>query len=176
VGGADHRPFGPHFLDPPQQELAELSRLFDLSEHRLDHLLAQPVTAAMAGTSEPGRHPGEQRAGLGRPLGGGGPGSVLLSSGRDVALDPPPAERAKIGRRAVAGIGRCFVRIAAQIGLDAVEQRSQLRLIVAVVAERMRDDDLLLRVDRGLRVVALDRCTSLCLWIWDWLSGASDNE
>jgi hypothetical protein len=32
VGGADHGPFGAHFLDAPQQELAEAARLFDLSE------------------------------------------------------------------------------------------------------------------------------------------------
>jgi len=32
VGGADHRPFGTYFFDAPQQQLAEFSRLFDLSE------------------------------------------------------------------------------------------------------------------------------------------------
>src|SRR4029077_10344203 len=92
----------------------------------------------MAGASEPSGHPGEERAGLGRPLGGGGLASMLLSPGRDVAFDPPPAQRAKIGCRAVTCIGRDFIRIAAQVGLDAVEQRSELRLIVAVVAGGVR--------------------------------------
>jgi len=32
VGGADHGPFGTHFLDAAQQELAEAACLFDLSE------------------------------------------------------------------------------------------------------------------------------------------------
>jgi hypothetical protein len=43
---------------------------------------------------------GEERAWLGRPLGGGGLAATLLSSGRDVALDAPLAQRAKIGNRA----------------------------------------------------------------------------
>src|SRR6478672_1991414 len=42
----------------------------------------------MAGASEPSGHPGEERAGLGRPLGGGGLASMLLSPGRDVAVLP----------------------------------------------------------------------------------------
>jgi hypothetical protein len=90
-----------HFLDSRQQELTKAHRLLDLPEHRLDHLLAQPIAAAMAGAPELGGHPGEERAGLGRPLGDGRRGSVLWASGRDVAFDPSPAERAKIGRRAV---------------------------------------------------------------------------
>ena len=40
VSGADKRPFGPHFFDTAQQELAEPSGLFDLPEHRLDDLLS----------------------------------------------------------------------------------------------------------------------------------------
>ena len=48
MDGADHRPFGLHLLDSPQEELAEPSRLLDLSEYRLDHLLAQAVAAALA--------------------------------------------------------------------------------------------------------------------------------
>src|SRR6266567_5212523 len=43
VGGADHGPLGPHFLDAAQQELAEAACLFDLSEHRFHHLLSQSV-------------------------------------------------------------------------------------------------------------------------------------
>jgi hypothetical protein len=92
MGGADYRPFGSHFLDPAQQELAEASRLLDLPEHRLDHLLAQSVAAAIASTPELGDHSGNERAGLCGPLCSGGLGSVLLSSGRDVALDPPSAQ------------------------------------------------------------------------------------
>jgi len=48
------------------------------------------------------------------------------------------------------------VRIAAQIGLDSIEQRSELVLIAAIVAERVRHDDLRVSIDRGLCIVALD--------------------
>lgn len=72
---------------------------------RLDHLLAQPIADAIAGAPQLGEHPGEERAGLGRPLGGGGLAAVFLSSARDVAFDPPPPQRAQIGSRAVACIG-----------------------------------------------------------------------
>jgi hypothetical protein len=36
---------GAHFFEAAQQELAETARLFDLSEHWLGQLLAQPVGA-----------------------------------------------------------------------------------------------------------------------------------
>ena len=45
VGGADHGPLGTYFLDAAQQKLAEAACLFDLSEHRLHHLLSQSVTS-----------------------------------------------------------------------------------------------------------------------------------
>ena len=81
---------------------------------------------------------------------------MLLPPSRDVAVDPPPAERAKIGSRAVTGVGRDFLRIALEIGLDGIEQRSELRLIAPIGVEGVRHDDLRRRIDRGLRVVALD--------------------
>src|SRR6202051_1583193 len=42
VDGADDSPLGAHFFEAAQQELAETTGLFDLSEHRLGQLLAQP--------------------------------------------------------------------------------------------------------------------------------------
>src|SRR5579883_2040749 len=42
------------------------------------------------------------------------------------------------------------------MGLDGVEQRRELRLIAAVIVEGVRHDDLRRRIDRSLRVVALD--------------------
>src|SRR5919198_5218770 len=60
VGGADQRPFCFHFLDAAQQELSEPSCLFDLSEHRLDDLLSEPVATSPSGPSELQAHgPGE---------------------------------------------------------------------------------------------------------------------
>jgi hypothetical protein len=47
VGSADKSPLGAHLFEAAQQELAESTRLFDLSEHRLGQLLAQPVRAVV---------------------------------------------------------------------------------------------------------------------------------
>jgi hypothetical protein len=48
VGSADKSPLGAHLFEAAQQELAESARLFDLSEHWLGQLLAQPVRAVVA--------------------------------------------------------------------------------------------------------------------------------
>ena len=48
VSGADDGPLGAHLVDAAHQELSEAARLFDLPEHRLGQLLAQPVGAGMA--------------------------------------------------------------------------------------------------------------------------------
>ena len=52
----DHGPFAPDLIEAAQEELAEASGMLDLSEHRLDHLLAQPVTAAPPGSPQPLGH------------------------------------------------------------------------------------------------------------------------
>src|SRR6266852_4764108 len=62
VGGADHRPFGRHFLDAAHEELPEASCRLDLTEHRLDDLLAQAVAAAPTAAFEPALHRLGQRA------------------------------------------------------------------------------------------------------------------
>ena len=46
VDGAQEGPFCLNLVEAAQQELSEPSGLLDLSEHRLDDLLAQSVTAA----------------------------------------------------------------------------------------------------------------------------------
>jgi hypothetical protein len=43
VGGADHRPFLSDLAEAAEEELSEASRRLDLTEHRLDDLLAQAV-------------------------------------------------------------------------------------------------------------------------------------
>jgi integrase len=54
VGGADHGPFGAHFLYAPQQELAEAASLFDLSERTArtvplhEHLIEQGFVSFVA--------------------------------------------------------------------------------------------------------------------------------
>jgi hypothetical protein len=115
---ANHRPFG---LDHPQSPTTLAARSVRI-------LLAEPVAAAIAGA--PDGHRGGERAGLGPPFAGSALGSALLSPDGDVA-DPSPTQRAKIGARALACVDRGFVRIASQVGLDDIEQRRELRLIIA---------------------------------------------
>ena len=56
VGGANQRPLTPDFVEPSQQELTKTSRLFDLSKHRLDHLLSQPISTSIATALKLGCH------------------------------------------------------------------------------------------------------------------------
>src|SRR6478672_1282366 len=62
VGGADHGPLGTYFLDTAQQKLAEATCLFDLSEHRLHHLLSQSVRRFEAAVVDPFAHQLRQRS------------------------------------------------------------------------------------------------------------------
>jgi hypothetical protein len=45
VGETDEAPLGGDLLDVAQQELAEATRLLDLSEHRFGQLLSQAIGA-----------------------------------------------------------------------------------------------------------------------------------
>src|SRR5258708_29920429 len=62
VDGADHRPLGSDLVEAAQEELAEASGVFDLTEHRFDNLLSQAVAAASAGALEFCRHGGLSRS------------------------------------------------------------------------------------------------------------------
>ena len=66
VGGADKSPLGAHFFEAAQQELAEAARLFDLSEHRLGQLFAQPVGAGVSAGLDLGAHAFDARRCFGR--------------------------------------------------------------------------------------------------------------
>src|SRR5258708_39772672 len=83
VGGADHCPLGAHFHDAPQQELAESARLFDLSEHRLHHLLSQSIGRFEAAIVDLLSHLLGQRSADFSVLGGWG----LCTSWRGIAGD-----------------------------------------------------------------------------------------
>ena len=52
VDGADHCPLGSDVVETAEEELAEASGLLDLSEHRLDDLLAQPVSRSPSGPAD----------------------------------------------------------------------------------------------------------------------------
>jgi hypothetical protein len=92
---------GTHCLDATQQELAEASCLFDLSEHRLDDLFSQPVPAAPSRLLELVSHGLRQWP--------AGPALVVVGvlgpPRGNVAGDIAIRERCKVRLRAVARIG-----------------------------------------------------------------------
>ena len=61
MDGAHHGPFAPDLIETAQPELSEASRLFDLSQDGLDHLVAETVATASTGTVEGFRHFAHQR-------------------------------------------------------------------------------------------------------------------
>src|SRR4030088_280027 len=156
VGSADHGPFGFDLVDAAQEELAEASCLLDLAEDGLDDLFSQSIPASITCALELCAHSGDERAGFELPLCRGRLGAVFLPSGGDVALDPASNERAKIGLRAIACGGRCFIRVLPEIGFYGIEQWRKLRLIARRVGQRVCHDDLMGAIDGGLCVVALD--------------------
>src|SRR5277367_4194585 len=81
---------------------------------------------------------------------------MLGRSDRDIAADAALSQSFEVGFAAIPGVGRSLLRLAAQIGLDAVEQRHQLVLVTHLCDQVVRDDDLGLAVDGGLGVIALD--------------------
>jgi putative transposase len=99
-GGADHGPLGTHFLDAPQQELAEAACLFDLPEHRFHHLLSQSLRRFEAPLVDLFSHQLRQPStGLSVCR-----CRVLGVSGCDIAVDTTCYERFEIGFAAVARI------------------------------------------------------------------------
>ena len=54
IGGADHGPFLSDLCEGSEEELPEASCRLDVTEYRLDDLLAQAVSAAVAGTARLG--------------------------------------------------------------------------------------------------------------------------
>src|SRR5215467_14568641 len=101
VGGANHRPFGLHVLDAPQQELPEHSCLLDLSEDRFHDLLPQPVPASPSRPFEFVAHRAHQwPADVSLALSG-----MLCASRSDVSADVALGQGCKVGLAAITGIG-----------------------------------------------------------------------
>src|SRR5579863_9964346 len=105
VDGADHRPFASDLVEAPQQELPEASGMFDLPEHRLDDLFAQPIAAAATGPLKLDRHGGLARPA--RPL--SRTGRILCAMAgaawSQIRGDTAAAQIGEVGLVAVAGIG-----------------------------------------------------------------------
>jgi hypothetical protein len=77
------------------------SCLFDLSEHRLDHLLSEPVAASRPRAFQ-------RAAALSFGLGG-----VLGATSCDVSADPAIGQGVEVGLAAVPGIGGSFLGLPA---------------------------------------------------------------
>ena len=89
-----------YFLDAAQQKLAEAACLFDLSEHRLHHLLSQSVRRFEAAVVDLCAHQLRQRStnfSVCRCR-------VLSASRCDIAVDTTGYERFEIGFAAVARV------------------------------------------------------------------------
>src|ERR1700730_2772648 len=115
VDGADDGPLGAYFFEAAQQELTETAGLFDLSEHRLGQLLAQPVGARVPAGLDLRAHSLYARRfanRLRRELRGGGlvcdraGNGVSGPAGRHIGIDVAVLQRLEIGLRAVAGVRR----------------------------------------------------------------------
>src|SRR5215208_6744145 len=97
VGRADHRPFASDLIKTPEKELSETSGVFDLTEHRLDDLLAQSISAAAPSSFELSRHGGDARSGTPSALSGRVAAAVACPAWGEKAIDPAPRQMGKIG-------------------------------------------------------------------------------
>src|SRR5208283_815360 len=83
-------------------------------------------------------------------------GRMLGASGGNVGIDIAALHRLEIGVRAIAGVGRDLLGLAADVGFDRIDHWRQLMLVARMGVETMSDDHLRLGVHRRLRVVTLD--------------------
>lgn len=83
-------------------------------------------------------------------------GRMFGASSGDVGVNSALLHRGEVGVRAIAGVGRDLIGLAAHVGFDGVYHRRQLMLVASVGVEAMGDDHLSLGVYRRLRVLALD--------------------
>ena len=113
------------FVEPAQQKLTESSCLLDLSEDRLEDLLAQPVAASVSCKLELVAHGlGERTADL-----PSGRRALGLARG-DVSGNPASLKPGQIGFGAIAGVGGDLLGLLAPHVLgDRIGEREQARTI-----------------------------------------------
>ena len=155
-GRENQRPLGSDLGEATQEDLTEATSVLDLTEHRLDRLLAQAVARAPAGALEAGRHRGHPRAGPDLSLTTRIGVAVTAAAGHQVAPDAARRQRFEVVLAAEAGIGRDFARGAAERGPGGLDQRDEAGLVAAVGGQALGGDDLVDAVDRDLAVIALD--------------------
>ena len=85
---------------------------------------------------------------------------MLLPAGGDVGIQPFSLTGFQVGGAAVAGIRNQGIRQLPSVGLDSLQHGQQVNRIAGLVADADRHDHLVVTVDRGLAVVALDPAVS----------------
>src|SRR5258706_14408263 len=97
VCGADHRPLAANLVEAAEEELPEASGVFDLTEHRLDDLFSEAVSAGGARAAEiQGHRPGAAAPEGSAPAGLGVGGGPHFSPGAVGGCPPPGALRAAV--------------------------------------------------------------------------------
>jgi len=133
VNRADQAPFALRLLDAAQHELAEPSSLFDLAEDRLNHRLAQPVTAAPAGSCQLGAHRRNPRT-LGEAASAGGARFMMaLTPGGDVAIHMMAGEDGQIALGAIPGVRGELLRLPSRVLFDLAQVGASCCMSVALL-------------------------------------------
>src|SRR4029434_9278433 len=123
VGGTDHGPLVSDLGEAAEEELSEASCRLDVTEDRLDDLLAQAVSAAVAGAAQLGGHGGDARSLASAPFAGGIAGAMTGPAGGEIGGDAAPGEEGEVGLVAIAGIGGEFLGAGPQVAADRLDHR-----------------------------------------------------
>jgi hypothetical protein len=156
VDGAEHGPFLFDLVEAAQEELSEASGCLDMTEHRFDDLLSQAVATSSSALLELGPHRRHARAGLDGACAASRRLAVSRAACGDVGGNVVAGQHLEVGLAAVAGVGREFLRIAAEVAPYGADQGLQGGTIGRAGGQVLSDDDLLFAVNRGLGVVTLD--------------------
>src|SRR5713226_7618479 len=157
VRRAYQRPLDGNLADPSQQELAKSSPLLDLTEHRLDRLLPQPVATAAPAPPQLLPHRIHPSAQLDLSRSGRCSLPVFLTARGDVSVDVTPVELLQIVFRTIPSVGRHLPSLSFCVLFDLSRHRRKLLRVRGVVGQRLSYDHLAIGIDRSLSVVALNK-------------------
>src|SRR5512143_239971 len=156
MGGTDHGPFLSDVAEAAEEELSKASCRLDVTEHRLDDLLAQAVSASVPGSAQLGGHGGDARSLAGTPFAGGIAGAVSGPARGEIGGDAALGEKGEVRLVAIAGIGGEFLGASPQVMPDRLDQRDEGAAVGSIGLNTLGEDDLMRAVDGNLGVVALN--------------------
>ena len=159
MGQANQRPLDSDFFKTAQKKLPESTHLLDLSEHRLHNRLAQSINPSPDLGLKLALHPLDNSGSLRqRPPLARQPGfSVFLSLGGHISIDVPPCQILQILFRTVPTVGQNFPRFLTRLLLNGLDHRLKLLFVVALLRNRLTDDQLKVLFHRDLAIVALHK-------------------